>query len=141
MFRRPVPRSKQYGASNPSAPRAQPVRVYDGRARLCMPVPKEYVKRSREYLFWVASQPCAHCGLGAPSQAAHADEGKGMALKSGDDTAFPLCADRPGTVGCHSLIGASGKWSRDERRALEIEYGSKTRAKAIADGAFPEDWT
>jgi hypothetical protein len=42
-------------------------------------------------------------------------------------TCYPGCADKPMRQGCHSIIGSSGRLSRDERRALERIYAAKTR--------------
>jgi hypothetical protein len=91
------------------------------------PVPKAQPVSDESYRRWVASLPCAHCGIEGYSQAAHADEGKGLAMKSSDETCFPLCADRPGRRGCHSLIGASGMFTKWQRRELEQRYAEKTR--------------
>lgn len=129
---------------SPNKPEPQvvtaPLRVADQRARLVVPLPKDMPKRSEPYLRWVASLECAHCQRAGPSQAAHADQGKGLAIKACDSTVFPLCADRPGELGCHSLMGASGKLSRAARRALEVKYGANTVARADAEGALPSAW-
>lgn len=100
-------------------------------------LPKEKPVRSEKYRRLVAALPCAHCGIAGHSQAAHADMGKGGHIKSDDRTCYPACADRPGVVGCHTLIGATGSIHRDERRALEVEYAAQTR-KTIRDaGQWP----
>lgn len=109
-------------------PRAVAVAVSDGKARMVVPVPKERPARDETYLRWVATLPCAHCGKAAPSQAAHADQGKGMGIKASDLTAYPLCADSPGRLGCHSIIGAGGTMPRELRRQLEQRYAQITRA-------------
>ena len=92
------------------------------------PHPKTSPVRDKAYLRRVAALPCAHCGYPAPSQAAHADEGKGMSIKASDLDTFPLCADQPGRQGCHSQIGASGVFTRYLRRELEQKYVAQTRA-------------
>lgn len=102
--------------------------------------PKSKPVRDKSYLRRVAQLPCAHCGIEGYSQAAHADEGKGMGIKSSDCTAFPLCGPHPRrdfsvslgvyegwSPGCHWAIGSSGYYSREERRALEQKYGKQTR--------------
>lgn len=137
-FTKPAPRSKQYDGPTPT-PRVFVLRR-DSSVRAVVSLPKEAPKRSREYLRWVASRPCCHCGRPGPSQAAHADEGKGMGLKSSDETAHPLCADAPGRQGCHSILGASGMLQRDQRRRLERNYGAATKAAAISAYAWPKDW-
>ena len=61
------------------------------------------------------------------SHARHGSAGKGKSIKACDSTCYPACADRPGVVGCHTLLGAAGM-DRDERRALEARYAAETRA-------------
>lgn len=91
--------------------------------------PKSRPVRDESYRRLVASLQCAHCGRAGPSQAAHADQGKGLAMKSCDLTCYPACADSPGRQGCHSLIGASGMFTRDQRRTLEQKYAAQTRER------------
>ncbi len=95
--------------------------------RKILTVPKAAPVRDENYLRRVAALACAHCGRPGPSQAAHADEGKGMAIKASDLDTYPLCADGPLRRGCHSLIGASGLFSREQRRALERKYVAQTQ--------------
>ena len=121
------------------APRARPraVAVSTGEARVVVPMPKSYPLRSETYRRLVAALPCAMCGAPAPSQAAHADFGKGLQIKSDDRTCFPLCADAPGWRGCHSVVGASGSILREHRRELERKWSAQTR-RAITDaGLWP----
>lgn len=97
--------------------------------------PRDSPVRSEPYRRLVAAMDCIHCGkvatLDYPSQAAHADEGKGLQIKSDDRTCFPLC------VACHILIGASGAYTKHERRALEGDYGERTRGAIVASGRWP----
>ena len=124
---KPPPRVRQYTGANPSAPRAQPVRISDGKARACVPIKKAASVRDEAYRRAVAALPCAHCGRPGPSQCAHADSGKGMGIKSSDLTCFPACADSEGRRGCHSVISSSGLFTREQRRALETKYAEQTR--------------
>ena len=90
--------------------------------------PKANPLRSEKYRRAVSELPCAHCGKPGPSQAAHSDsDGKGMGIKAGDDTCYPLCADSVGRRGCHSLIGATGVFTKEQRRTLETRYAEQTR--------------
>ena len=111
-------------------PRPQAVAAA-GPARAIVSLPKRPPVRDEAYRRLVAALPCAHCGKPGPSQAAHADEGKGMGMKSSDETCFPLCADEPGRQGCHSQIGGgmsgSGWFTREQRRYLETKYAEQTR--------------
>lgn len=72
--------------------------------------------RSEQYRRYVASFPCMRCGLAGSSQCAHANKGKGMAMKVCDRRTFPLC------FRCHSDIDNSRGMTREQRRALEDEY-------------------
>lgn len=60
--------------------------------------------RSPKYLREVATLPCANCGREGYSQAAHANQGKGMAMKTSDNTAAPLCTVGPHGKGCHEMF-------------------------------------
>jgi len=93
-------------------------------------VPKERPVRSADYRRLVAMLPCYRRGIHGHSQAAHADQGKGMAIKSSDLTCYPLCGphldlrtDPPGQMvpGCHADIGTLGKMTQAERR----DFGSR----------------
>lgn len=97
-------------------------------------------KRSEEYRRWVATLPCAHCGISDFSNACHGDEGKGAWIKADDDTCWPGCVDRPGVVGCHTLLGATGKLGKAERRRLERIYAAETRTLARETGQWPKEW-
>jgi len=132
------------------APYVKAERVAPVYARLTVPVrypvftdlvaiPKEAPVRSESYRRLVAMLPCAHCGVVGFSQCAHADFGKGAHIKSSDLTCYPACADRPGIVGCHSMIGASGSMSRDQRRTLEAQYAADTREIILLSGHWPDD--
>ena len=93
------------------------------------PCPKAVLLRDKNYRVAVASLPCYNCGIEGYSQAAHADAGKGMGIKTSDETCYPLCADREGVTGCHSAIGAGAAMSRDARREFEQAGAQWTRVK------------
>ena len=80
--------------------------------------PKVPKVRSEPYRRYVASLPCYRCGIHGYSQAAHAEEGKGMGLKTDDMTCYPLCGARIGEIGCHEFVGRM--MTRDFRRGFEI---------------------
>ncbi len=93
--------------------------------------PKEAPVRCEAYLRAVASLPCWRCGVVGHSQAAHADEGKGMAIKSSDTTAMPLCGPHDGLPGCHHIAGSSGQYTRETRRTLEKQAAQDTRTTLV----------
>jgi len=110
----------------------------DGNARLVVQI-KERPLRSERYRKIVASLPCDHCGIEGYSQAAHGDQGKGMAIKTDDRTCYPLCGPRPTAAGCHYLIGTAALYSKEERRAYEKAAALRTAAKVKALGLWPEE--
>lgn len=93
--------------------------------------------RSVEHRQAVASLPCARCGIVGFSQAAHANAGKGLGLKTSDALTFPLCCSRPGVVGCHVLHDQGGIYTRQERARVEWESVDATRATLIRQNKWP----
>ena len=130
--------AKEWTADELPGPRvpmpAGELRIPDSKARMVISLPKHPPKRSETYRRWVASRPCEHCGKQGSTQAAHADQGKGLSLKSCDSTCFPLC------VQCHAGIGSQGWFKKDHRRALEVRYGAQTRMAAQSCGQWPKHW-
>lgn len=102
-------------------------------------IEKEVPLRSDAYRRLVAALPCALCGASGYSQAAHANTGKGMGLKTCDLTLFPACADRPGVRGCHSNLDQGALFPKHVRRVLEPVWAADTRRKIFASGQWPED--
>lgn len=93
--------------------------------------PKSATVRSESYRRWVASLPCAGCGVDGYSQAAHPNNGKGLGSKTSDLLCFPLCSTRPGHMGCHYMHDNCIGMSRHERRDLELIYTARTQAEAM----------
>ena len=54
-----------------------------------------------------------------------------MGIKACDTTCYPACAPHDGLVGCHYLIGSTGTFTRDERRAIEAQAAEATRILLI----------
>jgi len=98
-------------------------------------VPKEVIHRSEAYRRFVAAQECFGCRITSFSQCAHLNERKGLALKTCDSTAFPLCAARHGVIGCHQAydLGLDGL-GRDERREWALRLSAQMQARARAAG-------
>lgn len=86
--------------------------------------------RSEKHRRNVASLDCVVCGAGAPSQCAHANFGKGLALKACDSQTFAACPR------CHRMHDSSGI-NKDARRKLEVQYVDRTRAELISRGLWP----
>lgn len=135
---------KRTGFKSPArAPRA-PVVVVPltkapnyARTSVAAPVPKATPVRSEPYRRLVASLPCINCGIEGFTQHAHANQGKGMALKVCDLLAFPLCADRPGQVGCHTGHDQGALLPRSVRREVEQEWARRTVRFLIGAGRWP----
>lgn len=74
---------------------------------------------------------CMNCGKSCRPQFCHADQGKGMGIKTDVRRGWPGCAE------CHWLIGTSGHYTKDERRGIEARLAHKTRAAVVAAGTWP----
>lgn len=90
------------------------------------PQPKHEYVRDESYRRFVASLPCFVCGIAGRSQAAHSNsaaDGKGGSIKASDAALFPLCADEPGAIGCHTRHDqAKDGLTREQRREREVEF-------------------
>lgn len=135
----PPPRREAKQIYYTPRPRAAAVARADAPARMVVPVPKDSLLRADAYLRLVASLSCAWCGIEGYSQAAHSNFGKALGQKTSDATAMPLCADRPGITGCHSLLDQGGVLTREQRRELEALWGNQTRMKLRALAAGDAD--
>lgn len=96
--------------------------------------PKVLTYRSEALRRAVVMLPCMKCGIEGHTQAAHMNFGKGGAIKASDAALAALCADRPGTRGCHALLDQGGKLPKAERRAFELEMVAKTYIALIERG-------
>jgi hypothetical protein len=105
---------------------------------MATPVPKASMVRSEAYRRLVSALPCALCGAPAPSQAAHADFGKGLSLKADDRTCYPLCADSPGRVGCHTKVGSMAHFDKAARREFEGAVYEATARAIHSSGQWPK---
>ena len=103
-----------------------------------VPCPKPpVILESEAYRRAVASLPCICCGIVGYSQHAHANQGKGLGLKTDDRTGFPLCCTRPGVLGCHAKFDQYIMFPREQAREAALEWGFKTRALVLALGLWP----
>lgn len=102
------------------------------------PVPKDAPVRSEAYRRAVAALPCAICGVTGYSQAAHANQGKGMGMKACDLTCFPACGPRPGFQGCHAALDQGALFLKAVRRELEPVWAADTMRKLWEMGLVPD---
>lgn len=87
------------------------------------PAPKEPPPvRSKKFRRMVAQLPCFYCRIESYSQAAHPNAGKAKGKKLSDDKCFPMCCDRPGVVGCHTLY--------DQHKLIPVDMEAKFEAEA-----------
>lgn len=101
-------------------------------------VEKDNPLRSEAYRRAVASLPCKVCGIEGRSQAAHANMGKGLGIKSDDRTCFPLCHE------CHQQFDQGAMFDRETRRQIEIDWGVDARRTIDNMGLWPANlprWT
>jgi len=89
--------------------------------------------QNEAYRRYVASKPCFGCGIEGYSQCAHANGG-GMGTKRSDLETFPLCATRPGHIGCHMQHDLCLGMDRATRRELEARYIAQMQQMARKDG-------
>lgn len=94
-------------------------------------LPKENVIQHAGYMDVVRGLSCHRCNRPPRSQFCHADESKGMAIKTDCRLGWPGCAE------CHYFVGSTGKMGREGRRQFELEAGQRTRARIIAAGLWP----
>ena len=130
----------------PSAPRAPTVpipremaeRISYGPARMTV-APKHPTLQSEPYRRLVAALPCDLCRVQGHTQAAHPNTGKATGKKLIDDRlCFPLCADRPLQVGCHTLFDQGALMHKETRRKYETGAGRRTRDTINRLGLWPK---
>lgn len=89
------------------------------------------VLRSESHRRNVAALDCVVCGRAGPSQCAHINFGKGMALKACDSATFPACPD------CHRSHDQGAVHTKTERWLREWEYVDWTRAELLKKNLWP----
>ena len=120
-------------------PRSAAVAICDQSARMVVQMPKCQPARHEGYRRLVAAMPCIRCGAVGRSQAAHANAGKGMAIKADDREAFPLCGPAFADPGCHARLDQGALYPKAERREHEERWAAQTRAAIRAAGLWPRD--
>lgn len=134
---------KRSGFKRPALPRvrvpATPIppetaaRIRYSGAANAEPVPKEHAVTHKGYRQLVASLSCIRCIKPPPSQCAHANLGKGMAIKTDDRMTFPLCP------ACHTALDQGAAYRKDERRLMEVQWANQTRTLITRLGLWPAD--
>lgn len=76
---------------------------------------------------------CMRCKRWCIPQFCHRDQTKGMGIKTDCREGWPGCAE------CHYLVGTSGYYPKEDRRALELDLGWRTRQAVNAAGLWPAD--
>lgn len=139
------PRVPQWVQRDPDRVRSMPTVAADAwrapRVVEAMPaaqVSKAAPVRSEAYRRLVAMFPCKFCGIAGYSQAAHPNTGKGAGTKTDDRLCFPLCCDRPGQRGCHSLFDQGALLGKEARRAIEPAWAADTQRQIQMQGLWPK---
>jgi hypothetical protein len=97
------------------------------------PVAKECASQHSGYMAAVRDLGyCMNCGRACRPQFCHADQGKGMGIKTDVRRGWPGCPE------CHFLIGTSGVYTKNERRGIEARLAHKTRNAVLAAGSWPK---
>ena len=84
--------------------------------------PKDNAWRSQRYLRAVASLPCMICFREGATQAAHRNQGKGMAIKTDDCFTAALCVD------CHADLDQGKSTRADKRERMDAAILMTVRA-------------
>lgn len=96
------------------------------------PVAKEEMSQHAGYMAAVRDLGyCMRCRIACRPQFCHADMGKGIGIKTDVRRGWPGCAE------CHWIVGTSGQYPKEQRRALEAELAQRTRQAVIAAGTWP----
>src|SRR4051812_1355536 len=91
-------------------------------------IPKPTTFRSEKLRRAIAGLDCVDCGRSGFTQAAHANMGKGMGLKSSDARVAALCTT------CHARLDQGGTMSKLDRRAYEDEMILRTYIALVENG-------
>ena len=138
------PRAPRHEPRDPDRVRSVPT-VTPGAFRAPEPVTtapaatisKDDPVRSEKYRRAVAGLPCINCKVPGYSQCAHSNSGKGAGIKASDLDSFPLCCDRPGQRGCHSLFDQGALFTKAVRREQEPVWAADTQRRLLAMGLIP----
>lgn len=116
-------------------------RIKYGASSLAVPCTKESPLQHQGYMAAVRTLACAGCGRVGGTVFCHADEGKGMGIKSDCRLGWPGCG--PHYVGaalvpgCHYDVGTTGNLGKLGRREFEAKAGARTRAAVRSAGLWP----
>ena len=95
-------------------------------------VKKECVSQHSGYMAAVRELGyCMRCRKACRPAFCHADEGKGTGIKTDCRRGWPGCTE------CHWIVGTSGQYPKEERRALEADLARRTREAVRAAGTWP----
>lgn len=91
-------------------------------------IPKPTTFRSEKLRRAIATLPCMDCGLEGSTQAAHANQGKGGAIKASDARIMALC------IRHHADLDQGGTMTKLDRRAYEDEMILRTYVALMENG-------
>ena len=137
-FKSKLPPKREAKQSSHVPKRTSECRMYDGKDRATVQVPKDAPVRHEGYRRLVAAMPCIACNYPAPSQCAHGPS-LGRGIKSCDLGSFPLCATRPGEEGCHVKFDQYRMHGKDVRADVARLWAERTRVAIRDSGKWPRD--
>ena len=120
-------------------PRAPAVAISDGKARLCVPVPKFAYVRDERLRDMCRAMPCQHCGIEGEDAGvtwAHSNQlrhGKAKSLKASDVYVAALCHT------CHAELDQGKTMDAAQKVALWEAAHRRTVDTAQAAGTWPAD--
>lgn len=94
--------------------------------------------RSKDYLRWVASLPCAYCGQRGRSNAHHIKgrgHHSGASRRADDRLTMPLCVSDSLRAGCHDRLHGKECYRLD----CQAEAVMETQRLAVEAGVLDED--
>lgn len=118
---------------------AGPEFKYATAALFRAPVPKDEPLQHEVYMDVVRALPCARCSIVGFTQFCHADESKGMGIKTDCRLGWPGCGPSFNNPGCHWYVGTSGRMGKQERRLFEQAAGVATRYIVDQMGLWPAE--
>ncbi|MES2958495.1 MAG: hypothetical protein V4792_09915 [Pseudomonadota bacterium] len=142
MFKRaPIRPAKAWTADELPTPRTpgQVLRIDDGKARACVPVPKFAYVRDERLREICRLMNCQHCGRGGPDAGvtwAHSNQsahGKGKSEKASDIYVAALCWR------CHVELDQGKAWGQELKVKLWTLAHEKTVRQAMRDRTWPAD--
>jgi hypothetical protein len=113
------------------------LRISDGNARMCVPVPKFAYVRSDALMRAYRAIACQHChtedGTVCGAHSNWAEHGKGRSIKASDVYCASLCHR------CHMALDQGAVMTEEQRYAMWSDAHRSTVIELSARGLWPQD--